>query len=253
MTSEVQPLAEDDVVPGADAPAPDAGDGANGATATRGTAATAREEAAGEAQRSRRERRRLRREKAGADTAGDDVDEEEPVPAADEDGDDRPRRRGRLSLPLVPVLAVLFVLLLAAGGWLWFTRPASSSIHTADYVEVLQAARSEVVDLTSFDYLTLDDDIQQAKGITTGDLQSESVAQLDKNRQQLTDSKAVVNTKVVGAGVIRADAQHGTVLLVIEATQQTSAEQQAQVVRYRIQAELTKVGGRWLLSGLAGR
>ena len=32
----------------------------------------------------------------------------------------------------------------------------------------------------------------------------------------------------------------------------TSTDTQAQVVRYRIQADLTKVDGRWLLSGLTG-
>jgi hypothetical protein len=182
---------------------------------------------------------------------------EQPAPVAgardhDHDGD-VPRRRGRRSVPLVPVLAVLFVLLLAAAGFLWFTRPAASAVRTGDYAEVLQAARSEVVDLTSFDYLTLDDDIEQARRITTGDLRDESVKQLDDNRQQLTDSQAVVSTEIVGAGVTRADDEHGTVLLVIQATQRTSADEQAQVVRYRIQAELTEVDGRWLLSGIAGR
>jgi Mce-associated membrane protein len=162
-------------------------------------------------------------------------------------------RRGRLSVPLLPVLAVLLVLLLAAAAFLRFTRPQTSPVRTGDYAEVLQAARSEVVDLTSFDYLTLDDDIEQARRITTGDLRVESVKQLDDNRRQLTDSQAVVSTEIVGAGVTRADDEHGTVLLVIQATQQTSADEQAQVVRYRIQAELTKVDGRWLLSGIAGR
>jgi Mce-associated membrane protein len=191
------------------------------------------------------------------DTAEDTVQEiavEEPTPATEHPVPaSGSSRRGRLSVPLVPVLAVLFVLLLAAAAFLWFTRPQTSSIRTGDYAEVLQAARSEVVDLTSFDYLTLDDDIEQAKRITTGDLRDESVQQLDDNRQQLTDSQAVVSTEIVGAGVTRADDEHGTVLLVIQATQRTSADEQAQVVRYRIQAELTKVDGRWLLSGIAGR
>ena len=47
--------------------------------------------------------------------------------------------------------------------FLWFTRPDTSAVRTADYVGALQAARSGVVDLTSFDYLTLDDDIAQIK------------------------------------------------------------------------------------------
>jgi Mce-associated membrane protein len=174
--------------------------------------------------------------------------------AADREGEGTPAGRGtRLSVPLVQVLAVLLLLLLGAAGWLWVSRPSPSSVSTGDYVEVLQAARSEVVDLTSFDYETLDDDIAQAKKITVGDLRDESVKQLNSSRQQLTDQQAVVNTEVVSAGVTRADGSSGTVLLVLQSTQKTKAAAQAQVVRYRIEAQLRKTGGRWLLSGISGR
>jgi Mce-associated membrane protein len=179
-----------------------------------------------------------------------EVDDDRTGDAEDGADDDRgPRRRGWL----VPALAVLLVLLLAGAGYLWATRPAASPVSTADYVEVLQAARSEVVDLTSFDYQTIDDDIAQAKKISVGDLRSESVAQLQNSRQQLTDQQAVVSTQVVGAAVTKATSSSGTVLLVIESTQKTKASTQQQVVRYRIQADLTKTGGRWLLSGITGR
>lgn len=161
--------------------------------------------------------------------------------------------RSRLSLPLVPVLAILLVLLLAAAAFLWFTRPEPSAIGTEDYVEALQAARSGIVDLTSFDHVTLDDDIEQIRRITTGDLRDESVAELEDNRDQLIESEAIVNTEVVGAGVTRADSDAATVLMVIQATQESTASPQAQVVRYRIQVELAKENDRWVLSGITGR
>jgi Mce-associated membrane protein len=169
------------------------------------------------------------------------------------DDDARTHTRIRPALPLVPVLAVLLVLLLGATGYLWFTRPGTSAVRTADYVDVLQAARSGVVDLTSFDYLTLDDDIEQIRRVTTGDLQQESVDQLDQRRQQIADSEAVVNTEVVGAAVGAADDDSATVFAVIQSTQQSNASEQAQVQRYRIEVDLTRVGGRWLLSGITGR
>jgi Mce-associated membrane protein len=168
-----------------------------------------------------------------------------------EDAD--PRSRRGLTLPLVPTLAVLLVLLLAGGGYLLVTRSGGSAIRTDAYVGALQAARSGIVDVASFDYLTLDDDIQQIRRVTTGDLQKESVDQLDQRRQQITDSEAVVDTKVVGAAVGAADADSATVFAVIQSTQQSKASQQAQVQRYRIQVDLTRVGGRWLLSGITGR
>ncbi|CCG05133.1 hypothetical protein [Blastococcus saxobsidens] len=162
------------------------------------------------------------------------------------------RSRGRLSLPLVPILVALLVLLLAAIAFLWLTRPGESAVRTDDYAEALQAARSGVVDLTSFDHLTLDDDIEQIRRVATGDLREESVAELDGRRQQITDLQAVVNTEVVGAGVTRADGDDATVLMVIQSTQESAASPQAQISRYRIQVDLAKEDGRWLLSGITG-
>lgn len=180
--------------------------------------------------------RRLRRR-----GKGDDGDSGDPAPGS-----------GRLSLPLVPVLAVLLVLLLAALTFLWLTRPGKSAVSTGDYAEALQAARSGVVDLTSFDYLTLDDDIEQVRRVATGDLEEESVAQLDDRRQEITDAEAVVNTEIVGAGVTRADGSDATALLVIQSTQASLASPQPQIVRYRIEVTLEKEGDRWLLSGIKG-
>ena len=169
------------------------------------------------------------------------------------DPGERSDGRSRLSLPLVPVLATLLVLLIAAAAFLWATRAKPSAIGTEDYVEALQAARSGIVDLTSFDHVTLDDDIEQIRRVTTGDLREESVAELEDNREQLVASEAIVNTEVVGAGVTRADGDAATVLMVIQATQESTASPQAQVVRYRIQVELTKEDDRWVLSWITGR
>jgi Mce-associated membrane protein len=212
--------------------------------------ATDTEPAADEAPVAAGGRRRLRRDRAAAGSgAGRRT-------SGGEDGGDGGGRgaaaRDKPALPLVPVLAVLLVLLLAGAGFLWFTRPGESAVRTDDYVDALQAARSGVVDMTSFDYLTLDDDIQQIRGVTVGDLRKEAVDQLDSRRQEITDSQATVNTEVVGAGVTRADSDAATVLLVIQSTQKSTASEQAQVVRYRIRVELQKSGGRWLLSGIAG-
>ena len=164
----------------------------------------------------------------------------------------RAGRRARLSIPLLPALAVLLVLLLAGVAFLWFTRPGDSSVRTGEYGAALQAARSGVVDLTSFDYLTLDDDIEQIRRVATGDLRDDSVSELEDRRQEITELEAVVNTEIIGAGVTRADTEDATVLLVIQATQESVASEQVQVSRYRLEVNLEKSGDRWLLSGITG-
>ena len=172
-----------------------------------------------------------------------------------EGGDGEPtgaRRRARLSIPVLPALAVLLVLLLAGLAFLWFTRPGESSVRTGDYGAALQAARSGVVDLTSFDYLTLDDDIEQIRRVATGDLRDASVSELEDRRQEITELEAVVNTEIIGAGVTRADSEDATVLLVIQATQESAASEQVQISRYRLEVNLEKSGDRWLLSGITG-
>ena len=161
-------------------------------------------------------------------------------------------RGRRLALPLVPVLAGLLVLLLAGLAFLWFTRPDPSAIRTDVYPQVLQAARSAVVDFTSFDHLTLDDDVEQVRRVSTEDFAEQSVASLEDRRQQIVDSEAVVNTEVIGAGVTTADEDEATVALLIQTTRRTNASEQADVVRFSIQVTMEKAGDRWLLAGIAG-
>ena len=172
--------------------------------------------------------------------------------AARGDGDGaRTAPRARRS-PLVPVLAVLLVLLLAGVGFLWFTRPGSSAVRADDYVDVLQAARSEVVDMTSFDYLTLDDDIVQIKRVTTGDLQKEAVDQLDSRRQQITDSQATVNTRSSAPGSPAPTEDTPPCCWSSSRRRRAARASRRRSLRYRIRVELEKKGGRWLLSGIAG-
>jgi Mce-associated membrane protein len=192
--------------------------------------------------RSREKKAARRAERAAAVEAAADVEEA--------DGEEAPRRRA--SIPLVPVLAVLLVLLLAGAGFLWFTRTESSSVTTGDYVQVLQEARADVVDFTSFDYLTLDDDIRQIRRVAQGKLADEAADQLDSRRKEITDAEAVVNTEIVAAGVTRANADDATVLMVIQTTRKTKDSQQAQVVKYRIEVQLKKSGDRWLLDSISG-
>ena len=131
--------------------------------------------------------------------------------------------RRRCPAPSGPAAgAAVLAVLLAAALCRAVGHPAGGVPSTDDYVGALQAARAGIVDVASFDYVTLDDDIEQIN-VTTGDLQQESVDQLDQQRQQLTDAQAVVDTTVVGAAVGEADDDSATVFAVIQSTQKTKA------------------------------
>ncbi|CAA9262046.1 MAG: hypothetical protein AVDCRST_MAG52-2645 [uncultured Blastococcus sp.] len=161
-------------------------------------------------------------------------------------------RRARSGLSPVPVLAGLLVLLLAGLAFSWFTRPDPSAIRTGEYPEVLQAARSAVVDFTSFDHLTFDDDVEQVRRISTREFAEQSVASLEDRRQEILDLEAVVGTEIIGAGVTTADEDDATVALLIQTTRQTNSSQQADVVRFSIQVTMERSEDRWLLAGIAG-
>lgn len=164
-----------------------------------------------------------------------------------------PRTRGgRIAVPLLPVLAGLLVLLCAGLAFLWFTRPDPSAIRTDEYPEVLQAARSAVVDFTSFDHVTFDDDIEQVRRISSDEFAEQSVAALEGRRQEILELEAVVNTEIVGAGVTTAREDGATVALLIQTTRRTNASEQADVVRFTIQATMERSGDRWLLASIAG-
>jgi len=216
--------------------APDAGPGADDTTQ-------------GESRRARR--RRERAEASASDGAA--AEREDDGPDDGDGGRRRTRRSGAFWVPVVAVLAVLLVLLLGAVGYLWFTRPAPSSVSTADYVPVLTQGRQDVVDLTSFDYQTIDQDIAQVSKISTGSLQKDSVDLLQKGRQQIVDQQAVVNTEVVSAAVTQAGDSTGRLMLVLQTTRRTKASATPAVSRYRIQADLKKVGDHWLLTAITGR
>jgi Mce-associated membrane protein len=243
--ASTQPRADEDVPTGATVGGAPAGDAGAGDDA--GSAGT------------RRPRRRGRADDR-TDDLTDDTAEDRAQDArtarsdvADDGMHPAGRRSGRFWAPLVAVLAVLLLLLLGAVGYLWFSRPSASSVRTADYVAVLTQGRQDVVDLTSFDYQTIDQDIAQVRKVSVGTLQKDSVDLLQKGRQQFTDQQVVVNTEVVSAAVTQAGDGTGRLTLVIQSTQRTKASATPKISRYRIQADLQKSGDRWLLSGITGR
>ncbi|MDQ3733851.1 MAG: hypothetical protein M3400_07640 [Actinomycetota bacterium] len=171
------------------------------------------------------------------------------------------RRRSLPSLPSLPKLRIsltslvgaLLVILVGVGTWLFLTRPvAQSPIELTAFDEILSAARSGIVDVTSFDYLTLDQDIAEIDRVTTDELHDDTIAALEDRREQLVTDQQVSATEVIAASVTEATATHATAVIVLRARVKNLLTPQETVTRYRIQVDLRLVDGRWLLTGLTG-
>lgn len=155
---------------------------------------------------------------------------------------------------LTAVVAALLVVLVAVGSWLFLTRPiARSPIELTAFDEILGAARSGVVDVTSFDYLTLDEDLAEIAAVTTGDLRDEVFGTLDDRREQLVTDQQVSSTEVVAASLTEASPTQATALIVLRARQQSLRTPEETITRYRVEVTLELVDGRWLLFRLTGR
>ena len=146
------------------------------------------------------------------------------------------------------------MILVAVGTWLFLARPIGRSpIELTAFGEILSAARSGVVDVTSFDYLTLDQDIAEIEEVTTGDLREEVSTTLQDRREQLIIDEQVSSTEVIAASLTEATATQARALIVLRARQKSLLTPQETVTRYRVEVTLELVDGRWLLSGLTGR
>lgn len=187
------------------------------------------------------------------DDAKDDADTAATKPAR--------RRRSLPSLPSLPKLPIsltslvgaLLVILVGVGTWLFLTRPVGQSpIQLTAFDEILSAARSGIVDVTSFDYLTLDQDIAEIDRVTTDELHDDTIAALEDRREQLVTDQQVSATEVIAASVTEATATHATAVIVLRARVKNLLTPQETVTRYRILVDLRLVDGRWLLTGLTG-
>ncbi len=204
------------------------------------------------------------------DTAVDDVADETVVAdPVDDDPDDadqgapdrsvakskhRSRPQIKIRVSLTAAMAAALVILVGVDSWLFITRPTGRSpIELTAFDEILSAARSGVVDVTSFDYLTLDQDLAEIEAVTTGDLRDEVFGTLDSRREQLISDQQVSSTEVIAASLTEASPRQATALVVLRARQKSLLTPQETVTRYRVEVTLELVDGNWLLSGLTGR
>lgn len=151
------------------------------------------------------------------------------------------RSAGRF-LPAVLLLVVVALVIAAVvlGLRLWEARQAES-VRT----EAMQAARQESVNLYTLDYNTIDKNIANVLAGATGDFHDQYAKGAAQFKKAVTDNKVRSDATVLEAGVVSADTDSVTVLVVLDSTVRNNADQKGQLKHFRMQLEMSKVDGRW--------
>ena len=162
-------------------------------------------------------------------------------------GTDEPMTRGRGALLALLATVVVAALVVAAAG---ASRVSAAAGRADRRSAVLAAARQQAVSFTTLDYRHLDRDLGRVLDGAAGDFRQQFRAGTDDLSALVTKNKAVSRGEVLDAGIVSDDADSARVLVVADSTVTNAAQQQPQQRHYRMQLDLVRSGGRWLVSDL---
>lgn len=176
---------------------------------------------------------------------------------------DRPSRSERLA-PVYKNLTVLLAALVALAAIgiaaLWFRAEQSSSVTAPNGVLVGENARTEVIiaaaDLAtrtlSYDYKTLDNDMEIARARMTRSFREEYDATMAQVKANTLKNKLVLQGAVVASSIIKATEHKATVLVFLNQTTTAGVGKKAtqQINRNSLVVTLTRGDGDWDISKL---
>jgi Mce-associated membrane protein len=162
----------------------------------------------------------------------------------------KPRRRwtGRPSRTTAALLLVLCAALAAAGfhGARWYgDRQTDRANHQA-----VAAAKQTCVDFVSVSAASVDRDLQRILAGTTGDFRDEFSRGQSQVRAAVVENNVQSQGTVLRAALLAGDRRRATVLVAIDATVRNTNAPDGRRSHYRIQVELVRTDGRWLVSRL---
>ena len=156
-------------------------------------------------------------------------------------------RRPTRALLALGVVAVVLGIAVGALGWL---DHRDSQVETARQA-ALQTAREQVVTVLSYDFGTIDQDLQRARAALTGEYLAEFTIQANYIIAPAAREQQITTTaNVIAAAVVRADPAQVVVLLFVTQRTQNSQSDAVRLAAHRIQLTMARVGDRWLISEL---
>lgn len=129
-------------------------------------------------------------------------------------------------------------------------RLSDASAREQRRTEILAAARQHAVNFTTLDYRRLERDLGRVLEGATGKFRRQFRAGTADLTELVTRNQAVSRGEVLEAGIVTDDADSARVLVVADSTVTNTAETQPQKRHYRLQLDLVRQGGRWLVSDL---
>lgn len=148
--------------------------------------------------------------------------------------------------------AALAALVLAAALLAVVVGYSLQGTHSvADDRAAVEAARTSLEKLLSYDHSTIEAQLPHNQDLLTGPFRDEYAKTLrDTVIPMVTKDKVVVQARSYDAGVMSRDGNTIKVQVFVNQVRTTAAQPQAAVDQNRAIATMTKVGGRWLISGL---
>jgi Mce-associated membrane protein len=161
-------------------------------------------------------------------------------------------RAGRISpgtrIAIVVVLAVL-VAGVGAGCGLLAAKASSDAAAQADRAAAAAAAKSEIQEILTYSYKTIDADMSRASADTTGQFKGEYAVLANQTigpqaKQQQTVNKAVVPV----TAAVNSSGDQVTVLVFVDESTTNKVRPKAQVSGSQLLVTMQKVNGRWLVA-----
>ena len=135
----------------------------------------------------------------------------------------------------------------ATAGYLLLTRDQDENARR----DVLAAARLYAVDLTTYDFATIDTDFQRFARHGTKEFQKSYAATIAASRPAIVKAQSRSLGTVVGAGIESYSDRKASVLLAVDQEIRSATRRGPTTDRSRIRLTLVRSGDGWLVSAVS--
>ena len=148
-------------------------------------------------------------------------------------------------------LAAAAVLGLCAAVFLLYQRVEQESEVDSARQSAIDAARTRLPQLLSYDYHNLDKDLANGRAATTGDFQAKYAELTTKVVAPAAQQQQIVTrTTVAGTSVVSAEPDRVVLLVFLDQVTQTKADPSSRIEGARVRTTLQRQDGQWLVSEL---